>query len=37
MDDFGNCLSNYDWIVWLFPYFPDAAHMTAEGNYHGGH
>lgn len=38
MDDFGNSLfDNYDWLITLFPYFPDAAHMTAEGHYYGGH
>ena len=38
MDDYGNHLITDDnWLITLFPYFPDAASMTAEGNYYGGH
>jgi len=37
MDDYGNCLSNYDWLLILFPYFPDAAGQTWEGNLYAGH
>ena len=38
MDDFGNSLfDNYDWLLILFPYFPDAAGQTLEGNLYAGY
>ena len=39
MDDYGFSLYDglYDWLVVLFPYFPDAAAQTPEGNLYEGH